>query len=264
MKNSIEVSIVTISFNSIEYIEECIRSVNSQLTKNVEYIVVDGGSDDGTLQILRKYKSIFSTLIVEDDRGPANALNKGFQSSRGRFVFYLNSDDYLLPGAIDNMLKIVRNTSSDIIYGSALMLTEKGSRKIISDRWNLWNYVSGRCMIVQHSTLVRRKVYCDLRFGFNENNFDNWDGELLVDLALNGAKFERHKFLLAVFRVHDNSITGKQLNRDSLKATRERIRSKAKSSRSWSTYEIFLARIVSVLDFILVKPQRFINGFFIY
>lgn len=262
MENPIDISIVTISYNSKKFIEECLNSVINQLSEKVEYIVIDGNSRDGTVQILNANRNVFSTLVIEKDNGPADALNKGFQRAKGEFIFYLNSDDYLLPGAIDKMLRVVKNTTADVLYGSALMLNEGFSKKIVSDRWNLLNYVSGKCMIVQHSTLIRNQAYITLNGGFNTKNSDNWDGELLVDLALNGAKFRHHKSIFAVFRIHDGSITGKQSNLTSLNATRARIKNKISEVERKSLKKILIANMYIILNLFITKPQRLkANGF---
>ena len=95
-----KISIVTPCLNSSEFIEECLRSVLLQGYPNLEYIVVDGGSTDGTIEIVSKYAKFLSCFISEPDSGQSSAINKGVLKSSGQLVNWLNADDILLPGAL--------------------------------------------------------------------------------------------------------------------------------------------------------------------
>tara|TARA_Y100000590_G_C15736691_1_gene1018776 strand:+ start:1872 stop:2621 length:750 start_codon:yes stop_codon:yes gene_type:complete len=112
-------SIITVVFNGEKYLEKTIQSVLSQSYKNFEYIIVDGGSTDGTLSIIKKYNKNISKWISENDRGIYDAFNKGMRLSKGDFVCIVNSDDILKK----NALKIIRNyiikyPKIDFIFGS--------------------------------------------------------------------------------------------------------------------------------------------------
>jgi glycosyltransferase involved in cell wall biosynthesis len=95
-----KISIVTPSYNQGEFIEQTIRSVLLQGYPNLEYIVIDGGSNDDTLAIIERYREFISIVISERDDGPATAINNGFRRSTGEWFNWINSDDYLLPGAL--------------------------------------------------------------------------------------------------------------------------------------------------------------------
>jgi glycosyltransferase involved in cell wall biosynthesis len=99
-----KVSIVTPSFNQGKFIEETIRSVLLQNYPNLQYIVIDGGSTDSTIEILEKYSPWIDYWISEPDRGQSHAINKGLELCDGQWFNWLNSDDYLMPGAISNMV----------------------------------------------------------------------------------------------------------------------------------------------------------------
>jgi len=94
--NEPKITIITIAYNAAALIEEAILSVTSQTYSNVEYIVVDGASTDGTVDIIRKHEAKIATWVSEPDRGIADAMNKGWKMASGDFVLFIHSDDYLL------------------------------------------------------------------------------------------------------------------------------------------------------------------------
>lgn len=95
-----KISIVTPSFNQDQFIEETMRSVLLQGYPNLEYIIIDGGSDDGTIDIISKYEHNLAYWVSETDRGQANAINKGFGQATGEIFAWINSDDYYYPGVL--------------------------------------------------------------------------------------------------------------------------------------------------------------------
>lgn len=113
-----KVTIITPSYNQGEFIEETIRSVILQNYPNLEYIIIDGGSTDKTVDIIRQYEPWISYWISEPDRGQADAINKGFAKSSGEFLGWLNSDDCLYPGAIAKVVSEFQNhPEASMIYG---------------------------------------------------------------------------------------------------------------------------------------------------
>jgi len=120
------VSIVTPSLNQAEYLEETILSVLNQTYPNIEYIVIDGASTDGSREIIRKYAKQLSYWVSETDKGQTDAINKGFARARGKMLGWINSDDTLLPGAVQAAVTFL-NTHADVglVYGDANYIDEK-------------------------------------------------------------------------------------------------------------------------------------------
>jgi len=122
------VSIVTPSYNQGNFIEETIRSVLLQGYPNLEYIIIDGGSTDQSVEIIRKYAPWLSYWVSEPDNGQADALNKGFARAHGELVAWLNSDDiYVGRSVIERVVKTsVAYPGADIITGSGMLMDENG------------------------------------------------------------------------------------------------------------------------------------------
>lgn len=152
------VSIITPSFNQAAYLETCIRSVLSQDYPHLEYIIVDGGSTDGSVDIIKKYASRLAWWVSEKDRGQAEAINKGLARARGEIVAWLNSDDYYLPGALGAAVQALEAHSQVVmVYGNMLAVDENG-RTINLLKYRQWTLPDLLCfqIIGQPAVFMRR------------------------------------------------------------------------------------------------------------
>ena len=150
MPKSLRISIITPSFNQAAFIEQTISSVLDQRYPNLEYIVIDGGSTDGTVDIIRKFEAQLAYWVSEKDRGQSDAINKGLKLATGDIIGYLNSDDYYLDGAFERVADAYRNDQSvDLWHGRCRIVDQYGSKvdqrvgsikryDEILDLWDVW------------------------------------------------------------------------------------------------------------------------------
>jgi glycosyltransferase involved in cell wall biosynthesis len=179
------VSIVTITRNSASSIECAIKSVVSQDYGNVEYIVVDGASTDGTTDIIRRYDGSIDYWIIEPDAGISNAFNKGLSFCRGDIIGIINADDWYEPGAVTKAVAAFKDPTVDIVCG--LVQYWEGDKKRFIRSSHPEKLKIG--MYINHpSVFVRKSVYQS--FGvFDEEYKYAMDYELLLRFKEKGAKF---------------------------------------------------------------------------
>lgn len=157
------VTVVTPSYNQAAYLEDCICSVLAQNSKDeiqIEYLVVDGGSTDGSLEIIHKYEEHLAWWVSEADAGQAEAINKGFHRSKGEFFAWLNSDDLYLPGAVAAaVIALQKDELLGMVYGDALAIDQHGN---LLNRWNFADWGLKDLMrfrvICQPAVFMRRSV----------------------------------------------------------------------------------------------------------
>ena len=122
-----KVSIVTPSFNQASFLEQTLRSVLEQDYPNLEYIVIDGGSSDGSLEIIHKYADRLAYWQSQPDQGQTDAINQGFARASGEILAWLNSDDLLLPGAVSAAVRALQaHPEAAMVYGDALLINAEG------------------------------------------------------------------------------------------------------------------------------------------
>jgi glycosyltransferase involved in cell wall biosynthesis len=131
MNEDILITIVTPSYNQGQFIEETILSVLNQTYKNIQYIIVDGGSDDQTMEVVNKYKDQIDIVIHEKDQGQTDAINKGFKLAKGELVGWINSDDVLYSNCVEEIVKAyVEQSNAAIYYNCNLRIIDENSKTI--------------------------------------------------------------------------------------------------------------------------------------
>jgi glycosyltransferase involved in cell wall biosynthesis len=216
------VSIVTPSFNMGRFLEETILSVITQDYPKIEYLIMDGGSTDGTLEILKRYESRVR-FFSGPDAGQADAANRGFGLTHGSIFAFLNADDTYLPGAVAAVVRAFReNPDAGVVYGNAWHVAEDGSRVSpypveTFDSRNL----SRRCFICQPAAFIRRDVFessgklnSGLRFALD---YDLW---IRISRCW---RMEKIEDFLATSRIHSQNKTMTQMS-SALRETIELLR----------------------------------------
>jgi glycosyltransferase involved in cell wall biosynthesis len=179
------VTIVTPSFNQAQYIRATIESVLAQDYPHIEHIVMDGGSTDGTAQVVSDYSSRI-TWISERDRGQSNAINKGFRAARGEIVSWLNSDDIILPGAVSRAVQMLQSDPNlAAVYGEGYQMDQEGRFKCRfpwTESFNLWKLVYVLDYILQQTAYFRKNVLAEL--GYLDESL-NWgmDWDILIRIG---------------------------------------------------------------------------------
>lgn len=168
-----KVSIITSCFNRKATIAQAIESVLVQDYPDIEYIVVDGASTDGSLEIIRKYRSRIAKIISEPDKGMYEAINKGVRSATGDIIGLLHSDDFLFaPNTISHLTAEFEKTNADFVYGNGLYVdfndTDKVIRNWIGGNYSKWKVRHG--WLPLHPTCYIRKE-CFKRYGLYDESY---------------------------------------------------------------------------------------------
>lgn len=214
--NCPQISIVTPSYNQGSFLEHTIHSVLSQGYPNLEYIIIDGGSTDNSLDVIRKYESSLAYWVSEPDQGQAHAINKGWERSTGDIVAWLNSDDTFLPGTLSKVAKFFQeHPEVDILYGDTLFTEADGTLTVRSDPQDAFDYyrfvVTCHNTIPQPSAFIRRCVLDDV--GLLDPHyyfFMDWDFWLRAGIG-HPIVFLPEPF--STYRIHPNSKSVSQARR---------------------------------------------------
>ncbi|MFN7014762.1 MAG: glycosyltransferase family 2 protein [Bacteroidia bacterium] len=206
------VSVITVSYNAMPYIQETIRSVADQDYDNIEHIVIDGASTDGTKEFLETCSNI--TWISEKDNGQSEALNKGFRLAKGEIIGWLNADDTYQPDAVSSAVELFSaNLHVDILHGD-LNIIDRNSKLIGKTKGDVFilNKLIVDTMIKQPTVFIRRNVIESLN-GVNEKYHFVMDRELWLRAGLRNFRFkyvsskiEANFRLCEGTKTHDNTI----------------------------------------------------------
>jgi glycosyltransferase involved in cell wall biosynthesis len=214
-----KISIVTPNFNGEKFLEQTMQSVLSQRDRNVEleYIVVDACSRDGSMDIINRYRSELAHVIVEKDRGPFDAINKGFALATGEVVAWLNADDLYCPDALHRVAEAMAgHPEKALCFGHCPIINEKGEeiRVGITRFKEMFFPVSSRFMvqsinyISQPATFFRRKAV--QKAGPLSDRFRcAWDYDFITRVWRHGGAQRLNLPALSQFRWHEGSLSGR-------------------------------------------------------
>lgn len=207
------ISIVTPSFNQGQFLDETIRSVLSQGYPNLEYLIIDGGSTDNSIEIIKNYEPWLAYWVSEPDRGQSHAINKGFSRSSGEIMAWINSDDYYLPGAFVQVALTFKENNTQWCAGECKFLLANGGEK---NGWGkpvpeIERWFVGP-MVMQPGVFWKREIW-----DHSNKIDDTMEYSFDYDLWFQFVKHQPFPYwiddLIAVFRIHDKSKTYNYLDR---------------------------------------------------
>ena len=205
-----KISIVTPAYNNVRYIEDCILSVLNQNYPNLEYIIMDGGSTDGSVKVIKKYEKCISYWVTRPDDGQADALKKGFEIASGEILAWINSDDIYIAGTFKKIADMFMKSSYDVVYGDEYFIDK--NRVIIGER-RQFQYpkrlgaaflIFGGFGVFQPASFWSRNIYQKVG-GINPTYKFAMDTDLFIRFALHKARFKYIKGHVVNFRLHEMS-----------------------------------------------------------
>jgi glycosyltransferase involved in cell wall biosynthesis len=232
----VDVSVLTPSLNYGRFIEDALQSAVNQPELSVQQVVQDGASSDDTVEVLTRFDADLD-WSSEPDRGQSAALNKALSRASGRWVGWLNADEFYLPGSLSHLVRLGEESGADVVYGDCTFVDESGGllRLLAQHRFSPRVLRGYGCYISSNSTLFRRSVLGQDPWDEGLNKMMDWD--LFMKLLLNGATVLYVPYLVGAFRLHPAQVTA--------------------SPRDWSSeYDVMISRYKLATDIAHLKRQH--------
>ena len=202
-----KISIITPSYNQAEFLEKTILSILNQNYPNLEYIIIDGQSDDSSLQIIRKYEKYLAYWVSEKDRGQVYALNKGFSKATGQIIGWQNSDDIYMPFAFTQIAELfLKHPHVDVVFGNTICIDENEGAigEIRFTPFSALAHLYEGMSINNQSSFWRKDLFS--RIGMLDTRLQfSMDYEFFLRAARKNAKFRLLRSYLGAFRTHPTS-----------------------------------------------------------
>ena len=204
------ITIITPSFNQAPFLERTILSIHNQGYPNLEHIVIDGGSTDGSREILRRYEKRLHYWQSGPDRGQSDAINIGSGHATGRYMTWINSDDMLMPGALHRFARAFGdNPEAGLVFGNQVEVDEHDRviKRLFTIDFDIRDFLYEISIIVhQQSALWRTDLF--RRIGGLKLFRYAMDYDMIYRMYRSGARFHRIPDFLSAFRVHSGGLTG--------------------------------------------------------
>jgi len=250
--NNIKISIITVVYNGEQFLEETILSVINQTYENIEYIIIDGGSTDGTVDIIKKYEDKIDYWVSEPDRGIYDAINKGLKVATGDYIGVIGGDDMYYPDAIENIVKVLTtDLSIELIYGNLTYIDENNKvlRKSKSPLPNSKFFMIKGMSVPHVASFVKKNIYneygsykLDIKYAA--------DYDYYLNLYLHKVKFRHIDIYISKFR--NTGVTNKYMLQSNLEVFQ--IRKNYKINFLINGY--YLVRTILLKYLLLLKKDR--------
>ena len=252
MSSKLKISIITVSYNSAVTIKDTIESILSQDYENIEYIIIDGGSTDNTVDIVKKYADKIDYFVSEADNGIYDGMNKGIQAATGDIVGILNSDDFY-PNSyvISNVAKTFVNQDCDAVYGDLVYVKENDSSKI-ARYWQSGEYTIKKIKngwMLPHPTFFVKKEMYDRHGYYNTDLKSAADYEMILKLL--------YKKNISVFYI-PMILVKMRMGGASNSSIMNRIRANKEDGLAWTKNQLNKPLFVRIK-----KPLQKIRQFFL-
>lgn len=242
-------SIITPNLNYGRFLGECLESVAGQIESSsnledlrarrphslevtLEHFVIDGGSTDESAAVAARYPHI--KWLQEPDQGMSDAINKGFEQAQGDWVIWLNADDRLKPGALAEMLELLKKSEADVVYGDWNFVNEAGHflRRVKTPKWCPFVHVHHQCYVASTAAFYRRTSVIEEGYRLRKDFRYVMDGEFYARLSVAGKDFAHVPVVVADFRLHGENLSlrhsGRTREMDKiLAAERQHVESRA-------------------------------------
>lgn len=249
-------SIVIVSYNYGRYIESTLLSILNQRFEDYELIIIDGGSKDNTVDVLRKYDEQIDFWISEKDNGQSDAFNKGFAKAKGEYLFWVNADDILLRGALESLRQfIVKHRFPDWIAGNTVYFNDDGKivKCVNGPRWHRCLLENAPIYVYGPTTVFKASVLAEVG-PFDEKLSYMMDTDLWIRFIRRGYKFKRIKRYLWGFRFHGESKTTHTFfGEDNAKIVNERKYMLEKNSYKYLPAKVKLQKLYKIFSGLYLK-----------
>lgn len=251
MKLSPLFTIVIANYNHGKFIEEAILSVINQSYKNYELIIIDGGSTDNSVEVIKKYENKISWWVSEKDSGQSEAFNKGFKRATGQFLFWLNADDILLPNSLkeaDNVIsknKEVEWVSANTVFFDVNGIVIKCTN---GPSWSNFLFKNAPITVYGPTTIFSKKIFDEVG-GFDESLRFGMDTDLWFRFKKLGHKFVKSQTYFWGFRIHKDSKTSHAFeDKQSDEFYKESKRIRDKNNVIYTRKGVYLQKIYKIFN----------------
>lgn len=194
--NKITFTIITVCYNSVSTLEKTIKSVIQQQYKNYEYIVIDGNSNDGTIELINKYKKHINVIVSEPDKGIYDAINKGIKLSKGKYISILNSDDTYNPDTLKTVFETIKDDKTDaIVYGNTYFIDKNDAVFDVDIGCFNPNKLTSGIGFMHPASFVPKKVYNNIGlYSLSKSLYIAGDADFLLRCYKKNVKFVKSNF----------------------------------------------------------------------